>query len=248
MTLGDAEKLANTMTTKDDALQVAIEMLEHIQHGSNYGTFEYITKVERMKKLLAADEEAAGDPIQRMYADALANEPQDASDDEETICECGRPPETCASTHGADYCCDVDDWRKHDKPKTWEEFEKLHFGAEAAGEERTQAGNTPVCDCCGLEHNTDLDCTEVSELEKEVVLNRAREAQSAFWSVLAELEAVVGHDVDGVADLQDTSLKALLDVDEEAPAPDSHTDERREAADIKYREDMKDAGRGHLLP
>lgn len=82
----------------------------------------------------------------------------------------------------------------------------------AADEQRSRAGNTPVCDSCGLEHNTELDCAEVSDEDKGKVFERARDAQVAFWHALGELEAVVGADVDGTQDLNDTDIEQLTDI------------------------------------
>lgn len=79
---------------------------------------------------------------------------------------------------------------------------------------RTVAGDAPVCDSCGLTHSTELDCTEVSEEQKEQVLDAAREAQDTFWSRLSDLEAVIGEDIDGTRDLNDETLESLLEEQE----------------------------------
>ena len=59
LTLGEAEKQAiERITDEHDALGVAVGMLTEIKSGNNYGTFEYLTLLNRMnyfnEKLLFA--------------------------------------------------------------------------------------------------------------------------------------------------------------------------------------------------
>jgi hypothetical protein len=50
-TLGDAVKNAEAkIQSKDDALAVAVEMLTAIKDGKSYGSFEYLTLLQRMQR------------------------------------------------------------------------------------------------------------------------------------------------------------------------------------------------------
>lgn len=49
-----------------------------------------------------------------------------AADPLETLCECGREPSDCATSAGADYHADRDDFIAYGEPKTYEEFARLN--------------------------------------------------------------------------------------------------------------------------
>lgn len=102
MTPEDAiTKEANSITTKDAALDLAIKMLEHIKDGGSYDSYVYLANLGRMKKLatpdvdggpvwlveLFAQGEAAGEERTR-----IGNTPSDGTDDDPedtTVCpEC----------------------------------------------------------------------------------------------------------------------------------------------------------------
>ena len=52
LTLGEAEKqAAEKIIDQRDALGVAIDMLTEIKEGNTYGTFEYLTLLNRMKAI-----------------------------------------------------------------------------------------------------------------------------------------------------------------------------------------------------
>jgi hypothetical protein len=53
--------------------------------------------------------------------------------------------------------------------------------------------------------------TIIDRSEAKAFLAAAREAQTAFWDALSELEAVLGVEVDGDSDLENTDIDTLLE-------------------------------------
>lgn len=92
------------------------------------------------------------DSIVEVIDKQQGNAPAPAADPLETLCECGREPSDCATSAGADYHADRDDFIAYGEPKTYEEFARQNgdtddtddsTGPDAAELRRRRAGFTP---------------------------------------------------------------------------------------------------------
>jgi hypothetical protein len=82
MTLGEATRNAEAkIQSKDDALAVAVEMLIAIKDGKSYGSFEYLTLLQRMQRYTRKPLDVSAGPNWSRRDDQLrrddANQPND---------------------------------------------------------------------------------------------------------------------------------------------------------------------------
>lgn len=90
----------------------------------------YWDALHALEAVLDAELDDVGPALEDCTVEYLEHEYGKQGDDETCSGGCGRPSQECASAHGAGYCCDADDYKRHGKPKTWKQFERLEYGAD----------------------------------------------------------------------------------------------------------------------